>query len=630
MAQIPQLIWRVDETPEELHPLLGVLEEEYPVFSSGRGLKLKFRRIDAEGTISRVSRTPGEVLVEYNSISAAARGIGSALAKLDGEETTPFKTLGIMLDVSRNMVMTPDHLKMWFRRMALSGYNMIMLYTEDVYELEGESFFGYMRGAYTLDEIQELDRYAAKLGIEMIGCIQTLGHLEQIIRWDGAYGSITDTNRVLLTDEPGTYALIEKMIRFWSEALGSRRIHIGMDETHDLGRGKFLDRFGYESGFELFNRHLARVNEICKANGLKPMIWSDMYFRLSNPEMNYYDLSNPVPADVRAKIPKDVELVYWDYYTTNTDFYKKMIQTHRDIGYDPLMGSGIWTWARLWYDHALTRRTVTPCIEACREMQTREIFFTMWGDDGAYCNYDSSLAGILFAGDLAFGVSADDETRTAKRFEAVCGSSYEAQLTAAALNIELPYPEKENEIHVINASQLIWDDPLLGIYTDNHLRINPEFDFLVIDRYEELLAKLLPYAEDRAAGDLGHAVNILDLVIKKLELRNALVAAYQMDDRIALRQIAATLIPAVIAAVREFDASFRAQWLSCAKPFGLDTIQIRNAGQIARLEETARRIREYIAGETARIEELEQRPAYDAPVNTLCWYRHVATGSMIY
>ena len=38
------------------------------------------------------------------------------LAGLDGEETTPFRTLGIMLDASRNLVMRPDHLKMWFQQ----------------------------------------------------------------------------------------------------------------------------------------------------------------------------------------------------------------------------------------------------------------------------------------------------------------------------------------------------------------------------------------------------------------------------------------------------------------------------------------------------------------------------------
>ena len=186
MAQISRLVWRSADVPEELHELLETLEEEYPVSSYGRGLKLKAKRVEGAGTISRVKRSPGTVLVEYNSIAAAARGIGSALGKIECDESTPFKTLGIMLDVSRNMVMRIDHLKMWLRRLALSGYNMVMLYTEDVYELPDEPFFGYMRGAYTLDEIRELDVYASRLGIELVGCIQTLGHLEQILKWDGA------------------------------------------------------------------------------------------------------------------------------------------------------------------------------------------------------------------------------------------------------------------------------------------------------------------------------------------------------------------------------------------------------------------------------------------------------------
>ena len=628
MAQHSQLVWRVEETPEELHDLLALLEEEYPVFSSGRGLKLKFRRVAEDGTVSRVIRMPGEVLVEYNSISAAARGVGAALAKLDGEETTPFKTLGIMLDVSRNMVMTVDHLKMWFRRLALSGYNMVMLYTEDTYELPNEPFFGYMRGGYTADELRELDSYAAKLGIEMVGCIQTLGHLEQILRWNGAYGSVADTARVLMVDAPETYALIEKMIEFWSSVLSSRRIHIGMDETHDLGRGKFLDRNGFRSGFELFNRHLGKVNEICRKYDMAPMIWSDMYFRLSNPEQNYYDLTHPIPKEVQAKIPDNVELVYWDYYNRKADFYGRMIERHREIGYEPLMGSGIWTWSRMWYDHEQTRRTVVPCIAACREKKISELFFTMWGDDGAYCNYDSSLAGIVFAADLAFGVSADDSKRTSKRFAAICGSSYEAQLLAAGMNFEFEYGD--GKVQFVNPALVIWDDPLMGIYYDDNLRRSPEFDLKMIDRYEEILARLLPRLEDYAAGDFEHAINILSLVIKKLELRGALLAAYSQDDRIALRQIAVEMIPAVITALREFDAGFRAQWLACAKPFGLESIQIRNAGQIARLEETALRIREYLEGEITHIEELELRPGTDAPVNDFGWYPAISSGSAIH
>ena len=621
MAQVSRLVWRSTDVPEELHTLLATLEEEYPVSGFGRGLKLKAKRVKGDGTVSRVTRSPGEVLLEYNSIAGAARGIGAALAKIECEESTPFKTLGIMLDVSRNMVMTVDHLKMWFRRLALSGYNMIMLYTEDTYELPDEPFFGHLRGAYTLEEIRELDEYAKRLGIELVGCIQTLGHLEQIIKWGGAYDKVRDTASVLLVDEPKTYALIEKMIAFWSEALGSRRIHIGMDETHDLGRGRFLDKFGYESGFELFNRHLGKVNELCKKAGLAPMIWSDMYFRLSNADQNYYDLEHPIPDSVQKKIPQNVQLVYWDYYHEDAAMYEAMIKRHRDIGFEPVMGSGIWTWTRLWYDHAKTEKTAVPCIQACRKQKVSELFFTMWGDNGAYCNYDSSLAGIIYCADLAYGVPANDPDKfTSKRFAAVCQSSYEAHLVASKIEAADEYG--------CNPALMIWDDPLLGVLFDDCRRRNPEFDLELSDRYDEMLRKLLPYQEECFAGDFEHIINALQLLLLKLELRGALEATYDRDDRIALRQIAVSLIPSVIAAVWEFDASFRRQWMRTAKPFGLEVIQARNAVQAARLEETALRIREYLDGTVASIEELDARlsPA-EKTTNALYTYNRVATGS---
>ena len=626
MEVMSKLVWSAADTPEELAPLLLTLGEEYPVSDSGRGLKLKFKRVTADQTVCRVIRSKGGVEVEYTSIAAAARGIGSALSRLEGENTTPFTTLGIMLDLSRNMVMTVDHLKMWFRRLALAGCNLVMLYCEDTYELEDEPMFGYMRGPYSMEEIRELDCYAKNLGIELVGCIQTLGHMEQILQWAN-YADIKDTARVMLVDQPETYALIEKMIKFWSEALDSRRIHIGMDETHDLGRGVFMDRYGYEHGFDIFNRHLAKVNQICKDNGLEPLIWSDMYFRLSNPKQSYYDFTSPIPEDVQKAIPRNVQLVYWDYYHDKAEDYQKMIRRHRDIGFEPVMASGIWTWAKLWYDHDLTERTAIPCIEACRKENVKELFFTMWGDDGAYCNMDSALAGIYFTADLAFGEDARE--RTEQRFNNLCGpADYAAHLAASSMNAMLE--NEQGEPFKVSASYLIWDDPLQGIVFDGYRRRNPEFDLILLDLYEELQCILLPGIELAGAGDMEHAANILSLLIKKLEFRGALTAAYEQGDRLALREIAVHMIPAVIAAAAEFDSSFRRQWLAGAKPFGLERIQSRNATLIARLEETALRIREYLDGEIDRIDELEYRLPHSVPsLNNLNRYAETSAGSWI-
>lgn len=85
--------------------------------------------------------------IRYATPSQAARAVGALLAGIVTEttpyqEATPFAMLGIMLDCSRNAVMTVDHMRVWLRQLALLGYNMVMLYTEDTYQLPDEPFFG--------------------------------------------------------------------------------------------------------------------------------------------------------------------------------------------------------------------------------------------------------------------------------------------------------------------------------------------------------------------------------------------------------------------------------------------------------------------------------------------------------
>ena len=121
-----------------------------------------------------------------------------------------YERLGVMIDMSRNAVMNVTALKEYLVLLKKMGYNSVMLYTEDTYEVEGEPFFGYMRGRYSVAEMQELDEYANSLGIELIPCIQTLAHLNQALRW----GTIpVDCNDIMLCDDERVYDLIDRMFK---------------------------------------------------------------------------------------------------------------------------------------------------------------------------------------------------------------------------------------------------------------------------------------------------------------------------------------------------------------------------------------------------------------------------------
>ena len=65
-----------------------------------------------------------------------------------------FDRFGIMLDCSRNGVRKVSALHRLIRLISRMGYNTLMLYIEDTYEINGQPYFGYMRGRYSTDELR--------------------------------------------------------------------------------------------------------------------------------------------------------------------------------------------------------------------------------------------------------------------------------------------------------------------------------------------------------------------------------------------------------------------------------------------------------------------------------------------
>jgi hypothetical protein len=94
---------------------------------------------------------------ENNNLAEWAFGGAKVNDTFDITESCPFATVATMIDASRGFVPTVSSVKKLIDRLALMGYNMMMLYTEDTVELEDRPFFGYMRGRYTKEELREID-----------------------------------------------------------------------------------------------------------------------------------------------------------------------------------------------------------------------------------------------------------------------------------------------------------------------------------------------------------------------------------------------------------------------------------------------------------------------------------------
>lgn len=613
------LYWTAAQVSPDIATALEVLGTEYPLREGAGEPQLEFVQQPLEHPL-RVARTGTGIRISYGLLTQALRGVSAALAGMPeqtGEfvEVCSFSTLGIMVDCSRNAVMQVPYLMKWLRRLALLGYNMVLLYTEDTYQVEGEPFFGFLRGAYSRQELQELDTYAAALGIEMVGCIQTLSNLRRVLKWD-AYGPISDTGNTLLVGEPATYDLIRKMVAAYAGAFRSRRLHIGMDEAQDLGRGRYFDLHGYRPPFDIFSEHLTKVAEICREQGVRPMIWSDMYFRIGSKTKDYYDPEVVIPEKVRASIPAGLDIVYWDYYHSSKRIYVDMIRAHRQLGSTLVMGSGVWTWSHLWYDRRTTEENVPPSIAACKEEGITEFFFTMWGDDGAYCEYDSALAGVAYGAAQAYG---EPDALMGRRFAAVCGIGYDQVLLGCDLGTD-------------EAALALWDDPLIGLYWLSQEAADPGHWQRILPGYQRLARRLARFRTQTEPVDMAHAALLARYLAAKIRFRVDLEEAY-FDRKIGQLENVQKEALRMARLTSQLLLSFRRQWLRRNKQAGLEVLEIRFGGLRERYGEAARLLRDLREGRISSLQELDRGRAVptEAMAKLQIWphYGQVATSSSV-
>lgn len=507
-------------------------------------------------------------------------------------EAPLFSSNGAMVDMSRNAVMNVTTVKFMLRKMALMGMNSYMLYTEDTYEVEGYPYFGYMRGRYTKAELRELDAYALSLGIELIPCIQTLGHLTTALRWSSA-AKYTDTPAVLQVGAEETYRLIDSMMRTLEQCFTTRRVHIGMDEVRMLGAGKYYNKNGYRAREELFMEHLLRVKEIVAAHGFSALMWSDMFFRLSAKGMKGYedyDRRTVLLDEIVEKYPREIQPVYWDYYHDDESFYATNIEKHKQLSEHTMFAGGVWLWSGHTPLFSRSKRFTLPALDACRKGGIREVLATVW-HNGSESSLVLSLAGLAWYADYDYRGFYDEESVKAC-FARATGASYDD-----FMKTELPAYPHGGEFSMTRV--LTYNDPMEGLF-DRHL-----YGVDTRPYYLEVCKQLEGIGEGEFAPAFEVIRAVASLLLDKADFGVRLERAYRENDRETLLELA-SLCDVIIEKTERLRISHRASWMKYNKPFGWEIHDIRYGGILCRFETTKCRILAYLNGEVSRLEELEE------------------------
>ncbi len=526
-----------------------------------------------------------------------------------------YNLFGVMLDCSRNAVMKPQEVKRFIDILEKMGFNALELYTEDTYKIPDEPYFGYMRGGYTQEEIRDIDGYAKEHGIELIPCIQTLAHMNCLVKLPH-YSNIVDCSNILLVGEEKTYDLIEKMFKTLADTFTSRQVNIGMDEAHMLGLGKYLMKNGYRNRVDIFNEHLKRVCEIARKYGFTPHMWSDMYFRLKC-NGDYGCEGVEFDNSVIDGIPEDVSLVYWSYEKQDVASYDKMFAVHKELNRELWFAGGVWGWNGFAPANNHSLKAMKTAMQSVIKHDVKNVLITFWGDNGKECSFYNLLPSLYATKQYSKG-NYDMES-IKKGFKETIGVDFDDYMLLDMPNAisresaDIPYREYDN--YYGPCKTLLYSDCFLG-RMDKALESAPPFDYGYV--CEQLQGAAQRVGEFRYLFENLAALSAALAVKKDLGIRSR--ALYKKRDIAGLKLLVEDY-QECIRRIEVFYEKFKALWMKENKPFGFEVHEIRIGGLLLRLKSCKQRILDFCDKKIGVIDELEETLLpYDN--NSLNWNRY--------
>jgi hypothetical protein len=380
---------------------------------SGPGPRVVLLRLDASGassvlrrhslTFDPAMRDEGYVITPDGNrivvIGATPAGVfyGAQTVKQivsgDGEEARLYRATirdwpamryrGFHDDLSRGPVPTLEFQKKQIRTLAAYKVNVLSPYFEHTLAYSSNPLIAPPGGALTHADIKELVAYAARYHIDIIPEQEAFGHLHHVLKYE-IYSPLGETphGHVLAPGQPGSLPLIRQLFAEIDSLFPSRFVHLGADETFELGRGQTADRVKTEGIGAVYLDFLKQIEAALKPSGKKFLFWGDV-------AMNHPDLVKTLPKDLIA--------VAWNY-SPDTSF-TRFIAPFRDAGIETWVAPGVSSWNRVYPNNSVALPNIQGFIRDGQRLGSTGVLNTSWDDDG------EALFNQTWYGDL-FGAAA--------------------------------------------------------------------------------------------------------------------------------------------------------------------------------------------------------------------------------
>ncbi len=279
-----------------------------------------------------------------------------------------------------------------------SGYNAIGLYLEHRFAYESAPW-AQGRHCVTAEMVQTLEREFPTL--QIIPFVNLLGHFEGFIYTEEGAQFAEERFKGMQADptNPDFLALCRSLIDDVLAAFSSEIVHIGGDETAQLGAGKRsaarVAEFGpdVDGKAELYGGHFGPLAAYVSERGRRPAVWGDMFH------------DHPTAL---AHLPKETLIFEWQYFRTA----EHSAEMFRDAGMEVVLCPAIQTYSAVWCHLPQSERNVCENAEAAVRRGDYGVCVTTW-ECGLFGNYETLLPAIRASGkilcDAVPGIAQPDD-----------------------------------------------------------------------------------------------------------------------------------------------------------------------------------------------------------------------------
>lgn len=292
---------------------------------------------------------------------------------------------GLSVDVSRGPVLTEDQLKALIRTAAEFKLNLLSLYMEHVFSYSHAPLVAPEGGAITPELIRRLMEYAGRYHVELLPQQQTFAHLHYMLKLE-LYAGMAETphGHVLAAEDEKAYTWIRNSATELAHLFRSAFLHIGSDETFELGEGRSRALAEREGVGQVYVGHMQKVTAMLQPLGKKLMFWGDI--ALKNPEL--------IP-----KLPKELVAMTW-VYDPRPDF-RSYIAPFRDNGMDVFVCPGVNNWNRIFPKISDSVVNINNFTRDGKKLGAIGMLNTHWADDGESL-FNTTWHGVVFSAAAAW------------------------------------------------------------------------------------------------------------------------------------------------------------------------------------------------------------------------------------